>query len=332
MKVKSQKESPAKCFSEGLELGQGSPHWTAAEPSPASLIRLGSKLPQYRIPFDFTRFDALSCCPVNHTASSPQQNAVAIIPARYASTRLPGKPLLKIAGRPMILHVVERALAARNVSRAIVATDDKRILETVHGGGFEAVMTRADHASGSDRLAEVAETLADADIIVNLQGDEPLISPRTIECAVTELANHAEAQIVTTSEEITSAADVLSVDVVKVVTDSSGRALYFSRSPIPFPGDAIRKYGTLVAALELEPTLLVHFRKHTGLYVYRRAFLLEYTRWPRSELECTESLEQLRALERGVTIRVIEASSPSISVDTEQDLERVKKILETNGQ
>lgn len=231
----------------------------------------------------------------------------------------------------MILHVVERALAARNIARAIVATDDRRILETVRAAGFDAVMTRGDHASGSDRLAEVAATLDDADIIVNLQGDEPLISPQTIETAVSELLRYPDAQIVTTYEEITSAADVLSVDVVKVVTDSAGRALYFSRSPVPFPADAVRKYGTLVAALEIEPTLLVHFRKHTGLYVYRRAFLLEYTRWPRSELECTESLEQLRALERGVTIRVVEARSPSIGVDTEQDLERVRKILERNG-
>lgn len=230
----------------------------------------------------------------------------------------------------MILHVVERALAARNVTRAIVATDDLRILEAVQAAGFDAVMTRSDHASGSDRLAEAAAALDETDIIVNLQGDEPLVSPLTIETAVAELLAHPEAQIVTTSEEITNAEDVLSVDVVKVVVDAGGRALYFSRSPIPFPGDAVRKYGTLVAALELDPDLLSRFRKHTGLYVYRRSFLLEYARWPQSELERMESLEQLRALERGVTIRVIEASSPSIGVDTEQDLERVKKILETD--
>ena len=229
----------------------------------------------------------------------------------------------------MILHVLERALAARNITRAICATDDRRILDAVLSAGFEAVMTRPDHASGSDRLAEVAATLDDdVEMIVNLQGDEPLISPRTIERAVEELSNDSAAEIATTSEEITEAADVLSADVVKVVTDLSGRALYFSRSPIPFPRDAVRLYGTLLAALEIEPQLLATFRKHTGLYVYRRTFLLEYARWPQSTLEHMEALEQLRALERGVKIKVIEADTPSIGVDTGNDLERVRKILE----
>ena len=228
----------------------------------------------------------------------------------------------------MILHVVERALAARNVCRAVVATDDARILDAVVAAGFEAVMTRADHASGSDRLAEVAAGLDDADLIVNLQGDEPLVSPLTVERAVAELARDGEAQIVTTSEAITDAADVLSPDVVKVVTDASGRALYFSRSPVPYPRDAVRRHGTLAAALAAEPALLQTVRKHTGLYVYRRAFLLKYAGWPQSTLERAESLEQLRALERGAVIKVVEADSPSIGVDTEQDLERVRKILE----
>lgn len=229
----------------------------------------------------------------------------------------------------MILHVMERALAAGNVARAICATDDQRILEAVLAAGFEAVMTRSDHASGSDRLAEVAATLDDSiGVIVNLQGDEPLISPRTIERAVEELLNDDDAQIATVSEEIAEAADVLSADVVKVVTDLAGRALYFSRSPIPFPRDAVRLYGTLLAALEIEPQLLATFRKHTGLYVYRRSFLLEYTRWPQSLLERMETLEQLRALERGAKIKVIAAERPSIGVDTEHDLERVRKIVE----
>jgi len=267
---------------------------------------------------------------VNHTALTPQHYAVAIIPARYASTRLPGKPLLEISGRPMILHVLERALSARNVGRAIVATDDERILTAVKAAGFEAVMTRADHPSGSDRLSEVAAALTGVEVIVNLQGDEPLISPQTIERAVDELLKDDAAQVVTTSETITDASDVLSPDVVKVVADASGRALYFSRSPIPFPRDAVRRYGTLAAALAGEPALLASFRKHTGLYVYRRSFLLEYTRWPQSGLERLEALEQLRALERGAVIKVIEAHTPSIGVDTEQDLERVRKILEAS--
>lgn len=228
----------------------------------------------------------------------------------------------------MILHVLERALSARNITRAIVATDDERILDAVCSAGFEAQMTSKDHASGSDRLAEVAATLDETEVIVNLQGDEPLISPRTIERAVDELLKDEDAQVVTTSEAIRDAADVLSVDVVKVVTDASGHALYFSRSPIPFPRDMVRRYGTLLAALEIEPDSLTRFRKHTGLYVYRRAFLLEYTRWPQSELERAESLEQLRILERGIPIRVIEADTPSVGVDTLQDLERVRKMIE----
>ncbi|HVG33834.1 MAG TPA: 3-deoxy-manno-octulosonate cytidylyltransferase [Pyrinomonadaceae bacterium] len=264
---------------------------------------------------------------MNHTVSDHQPKAVAIIPARYASTRLPGKPLLDLAGRPMIVHVVERALAARNVARALVATDDERIAEAVRAAGFEAVMTRADHASGSDRLAEVAAALDDADVIVNVQGDEPLISPQTIERAVDELVNDEEAQIVTTCERIERAADVLSPDVVKVVMDAGGRALYFSRQAIPYPRDAVCRFGSLEAALASEPRLLERFRKHTGLYAYRRAFLLEYTGWPRSPLEMAEELEQLRALERGVTIRVIETTEPSIGVDTMEDLERVRALL-----
>ena len=227
----------------------------------------------------------------------------------------------------MILHVLERALSARNVARAICATDDQRVLDAVLSAGFEAVMTRADHASGSDRLAEVAATLDDAEMIVNLQGDEPLISPQTIERAVDELLKDETVQIVTTSEEIAEAADVLSADVVKVVMDAGGRALYFSRQAIPYPRDAVRRFGSLEAALEGEPRLLERFRKHTGLYAYRRAFLLEYAGWPRSPLEIAEELEQLRALERGVAIRVFETAEPSIGVDTMEDLERVRTLV-----
>ncbi|MCA1557297.1 MAG: 3-deoxy-manno-octulosonate cytidylyltransferase [Acidobacteria bacterium] len=268
------------------------------------------------------------CSPVSYTASTSQPQAVAIIPARYSSTRLPGKPLLEILGRPMILWVVERALAARNVARAIVATDDQRILDAVCAAGFEAMMTSPTHQSGSDRLAEVAGNLDEADVIINVQGDEPLISPRTIERAVDELINADEAQIVTICEPLTNAADALSPDVVKVVVDRGGRALYFSRAAIPYPREAVRRHGTLAAALEMEPQLLKLFRKHTGLYAYRRAFLLEYAGWPQGELELVEALEQLRAMERGVTIQVVEAFEPSIGVDTQEDLERVRALFE----
>lgn len=226
----------------------------------------------------------------------------------------------------MICWVVERALDARNVDRVIVATDDQRIVDAVRFVGCEAVMTRCDHASGTDRLAEVAETL-DADLIVNLQGDEPLISSQTIERAI-EASDDESFGIVTMWEAIETVADVLNPDVVKIVVDGLGRALYFSRSPVPYPREAVRKHVTLESALRNEPGLLGQFRKHTGLYVYRKPLLLEFARWPQSPLEKIESLEQLRALERGVKIKAIEASAPSIGVDTREDLERVRASLQ----
>ena len=237
----------------------------------------------------------------------------------------------------MICWVVERALAARNVARAIVATDDERILATVKSAGYEAVMTRADHRSGTDRIAEVAASLADVDIIVNVQGDEPLISPLTIECAVQELGEGAkgnvegtsddEIGIVTIWEPMESAAEVLNPDVVKVVVDDHERAIYFSRAPVPYPRDAVRAHGSIETALENEPSLLNAFRKHTGLYVYRRDVLLEFAQWPVSKLERLESLEQLRALEHGVKIKAIKASTSSVGVDTIEDLERVRNLV-----
>ena len=238
----------------------------------------------------------------------------------------------------MICWVVERTLAARNVSGAIVATDDQRIIEAVKSAGYEAVMTGAHHQSGTDRIAEVAASLEDADIIVNVQGDEPLISPLTIERAVDALGEvenwgkgareNDRVGIVTTWESMESAADVLNPDVVKVVVDDRERAIYFSRSPVPYPREAARKHGSMEAAIMNEPGLLTTFRKHTGLYVYRRDVLLEFAKWPQSELERLESLEQLRALEHGVEIKAIKASANSIGVDTIADLERVRRLVE----
>ena len=229
----------------------------------------------------------------------------------------------------MILHTVERAVRASSVGRVIVATDDERIHRAVTEAGYESCMTSNSHRTGTDRLAEVARTLEEIEIIVNVQADEPLIAPETIDRAIAALVANPEAQMATTSEEIMEAADVLSPDVVKVVADERGRALYFSRSPIPFPRELVRHYGALHVALELDPSALSLFRKHTGLYVYRRGFLLEYLGWQPSTLEETESLEQLRALARGATIQVVEASAPSIGVDTEADLERVRALLES---
>ena len=267
------------------------------------------------------------CNPVNPTGSNSKQVAAAVIPARYDSTRLPGKPLLSIAGKALVLWVAERASAAQTVSRVIVATDDRSIYESVSSAGLEARMTRDDHQSGTDRVAEVARSL-NAEVIVNVQGDEPLIDPATIDCAVSALIADESAQMATTCEPISDLNDVLNPAVVKVTIDNDGYAKSFSRNPIPFPYEAVQQYGSIEAALGAEPALLFSFTKHTGLYVYRRAFLLEFASWPQSESERKESLEQLRALDRGVKIKVIEAASPSIGVDTFDDLERLRAILE----
>ena len=274
----------------------------------------------------------LSCTPVNQTGDNPQQSSnkktVAIIPARFASTRLPGKALIEIAGKPMVCWVAERARAARNVDHVIVATDSQEIVDAVTSRGFEAMLTDVNHASGTDRVAEVAATMPDAEIIVNVQGDEPLISPETIEKAVAtmaaEIAKPDGAGIVTTWEPIESLEELLNFDLVKVVIDEDDNAVYFSRSPIPFPRDAAKRHGGPHEALYAEPELFKLFRKHTGLYVYRRDVLLDFTRWPQSRLEKIEALEQLRALAHGVKIKVVEACSTSIGVDTAEDLELLK--------
>jgi 3-deoxy-manno-octulosonate cytidylyltransferase (CMP-KDO synthetase) len=268
---------------------------------------------------------------VNHTGTNPQTNTVAIIPARLASTRLPGKALLEIDGKPMICWVAERALEAKNVSRVIVATDSQQIFDAVTNAGFEGAMTSPNHASGTDRIAEVAANLDDAQIIVNLQGDEPLISPETIDRAVDQMKEEIESSsgvgIVSTWEPIAGLGELLTWSVVKVVSGDDDIALYFSRSPVPFPRDATVEHGDPNLALELKPSLIGNFRKHTGLYVYRRDILLQFTKWPPTRLEQFEGLEQIRALEHGVKIRVIEAHGTSIGVDTEEDLERVRQLV-----
>ena len=272
---------------------------------------------------------------MNHTGSIPQNNphrtTVVVIPARLGSTRLAAKALLDIAGKPMVCWVAERAKAAKNVDQVIVATDSSRILDVVGSLGIDAVLTSEFHASGTDRIAEVARSLPSAEIVVNLQGDEPLISPETIERAVDRM--HAEflladgAGIVTTWEPIEDFNDLTNIDLVKVAVGDQEQALYFSRSPIPCPRDVIKKYGELWPAFKNEPELLKLFRKHTGLYVYRRNVLLEFTSWPQTKLEQLEALEQLRAMEHGVLIRVIQASSSSIGVDTREDLQRVRELI-----
>lgn len=269
---------------------------------------------------------------MNHTDRNPpnlpKKQAIAIIPARYDSVRLPGKALLEIAGKPMICWVVERVRAARSIERVIVATDDERVFQAVAAAGGEAVMTSSSHTSGTDRIAEVATAIKNAEIIVNVQGDEPMISSATIDIAVERLTGDIEAGIVTTWEQIEDPSDVVNPNVVKILVDDHDRALYFSRSPVPYPRDAVRRHGGLEAAMREDPSCLSGFKKHTGMYVYRRNVLLEFAAWPQSALERTESLEQLRALANGVTIKAIQATTPSIGVDTAADLARVRAMMQ----
>ena len=263
--------------------------------------------------------------------------------------------LCDIAGKPLVVRTLEQAKAAKSVSRVIVATDDRRIFDAVINAGHEAVMTSAEHNSGSDRVAEVAETLPEGSIIVNVQGDEPLIEPETIDRAVCAIAEPLNAErgmrnaeslnsergtrnvefdvpdIVTVYERMSSREEVLDPNIVKIVTNDVGRALYFSRSPMPFPRDAALRYGgDPNAALQNEPELFSIYQKHTGLYVYRREYLLEFTKMPQTRLEKIEMLEQLRALENGANIKVVEAAGRSIAVDTEEYLAKVRGFFQ-NG-
>jgi 3-deoxy-manno-octulosonate cytidylyltransferase (CMP-KDO synthetase) len=245
----------------------------------------------------------------------------AVIPARYASTRFPGKPLVDILGKPMIQWVYERTALSTSVDRVIVATDDERIAAVVRSFGGEVCMTRADHPTGTDRLAEVAAGI-ETDLVVNVQGDEPLIAPAMIDAAVAPLLADAAIVMGTLKTAITSVEEFLNPNVVKVVTDRAGFALYFSRAPIPYSRD-------FADSLE-ERFAEVGAFKHIGLYVYRREFLLGYPRLPATPLENLEKLEQLRALEQGYRIMVAETAATSQGVDTPEDLEKVRSLLRSS--
>ena len=234
--------------------------------------------------------------------------------------------LLELAGKPLILHTLEQTKKAGNVARVIVATDDEQIFQVVHASGNEAVMTRSDYQSGSDRIAEVALGLPENSIIVNVQGDEPLISPRTIEKTVDAIVNDATVDISTASEKFENYEDLLNPNVVKAVTDVYGFALYFSRAPIPFPREAVMKHGNLEGISDL--SVLSTYKKHVGIYAYCREYLLKFTQMEQTILEKTEMLEQLRALENGARIKVVEVNESSIGVDTQEDFDRVYGILE----
>jgi 3-deoxy-D-manno-octulosonate cytidylyltransferase len=245
--------------------------------------------------------------------SPDPKGVLAVIPARYASARFPGKPLAQIAGKPMIQHVVERLREASKISRIVVATEDPRIQDAVTSFGAEAILTRADHRTGTDRVAEVAVHIP-AEIYVNVQGDEPLIDPDTVDAVVQSMLDDLSAQIGTPCSPITIPNEIMDPNVVKVVRDFDGNALYFSRAPIPW----VRDTGAKVDAR--------HW-KHIGVYGYRRDALLEFPTLPPGELERIEQLEQLRWLENAFHIAVVETEYDAISVDVPADVERVEKLL-----
>jgi 3-deoxy-manno-octulosonate cytidylyltransferase (CMP-KDO synthetase) len=250
---------------------------------------------------------------------------VAIIPARYGSTRLPGKPLSDIHGKTLIQRVHERVMDARSLDRVLVATDDERIARAVRGFGGEAVMTSSRHPTGTDRLAEAAETV-EADVFVNVQGDEPFLDPAGIDSAVRALLEDPTLPLSTLSLPLPDAAEMLRPSVVKVVTNLRGEALYFSRSPLPFV--RLAEGGDLRAAAEAAVRRGLA-RKHVGLYAYRRDALLRLAALPPSPLEEAEGLEQLRALHHGLRIRVVPlAGEQGPAVDTPEDLERVRALLD----
>jgi len=235
-----------------------------------------------------------------------------VIPARFASTRFPGKVLALLSSKTVLQHVYERACQPRYLSSVIVATDDKRVYEAAKSFGARVRMTRADHASGTDRVAEVAST-GQADVVVNIQGDEPLIDPAAIDAAILPVVHDRQVVMATLKKKIEDPREIADPNVVKVVSNHAGDAIYFSRCAIPY---ARERSGA--------------WFKHIGLYAYRRDFLLGYSRLPVGPLERSERLEQLRALENGFPIRVIETDYESLSVDTPEDLERVSRLFEAS--
>ncbi len=247
---------------------------------------------------------------------------IAVIPARYASTRFPGKALVDIKGKSMVQRVYERTRLSKLINRVIVATDDDRILAAVKSFGGEAMMTSPNHATGTDRIAEVAMSL-DCELVVNVQGDEPLIRPEMIDQAIRPLIDDPSIPMGTLCRKIEDRDEAFDPNVVKVVFDKKGFALYFSRAPIPWDRDAWASTSSW-KELSLHGSLY----KHIGLYVYRREFLLNYARMPRTPLEAAEKLEQLRALEHGHRIKTVVTQHDSFGVDIPDDLSKILKQLE----
>jgi 3-deoxy-manno-octulosonate cytidylyltransferase (CMP-KDO synthetase) len=242
---------------------------------------------------------------------------VIVIPARYGATRLPGKPLVPIAGIPMIQRVYERAKLSKLATSVIVATDDDRIMKAVEAFGGQARMTRSEHRTGTERVAEVAAHMAqmEGQVFVNVQGDEPLLNPKVVDAAIQALLEEPAAAVATVATPIKVPADIMDPNVVKTVLDFEDNALYFSRAPIPWLRDAASR-------------MEVRHLKHLGLYVFQRDALLEYPTLPQGTLEKIEQLEQLRWLENGWKIRVAEVEHDSVSVDVPEDVAKVEKLLQ----
>lgn len=250
---------------------------------------------------------------------------IAVIPARYASQRFPGKALALISGKPMIVRVLERVSRARGISRVLVATDDERIGHAVREAGGEAVMTRAEHTSGTERMAEVAQTHV-APLYLNVQGDEPLVEPASLEELIgvmeAEAGRASDPGVATLATPLRDPVDALDPRVVKVVVDLAGNALYFSRSPIPHTRDAPGS-GVVAEGARSRPSLW----KHLGVYLYRRDVLMAFPKLPPGRLERLEVLEQLRLLEHGYKIRVVETPHDTVPVDVPGDVARVEAVL-----
>jgi 3-deoxy-manno-octulosonate cytidylyltransferase (CMP-KDO synthetase) len=246
--------------------------------------------------------------------SLAKPEVVIVIPARFGSTRLPGKPLVSLAGKPMIQRVYERAKLASQADRVIVATDDERIVKAVESFGGAACMTRPEHRTGTARVAEVAAH-EKGDVFVNVQGDEPLLDPVAVDAAINALLEEPAAAIATVATPIKTPADIMDPNVVKTVLDFDNNGMYFSRAPIPWVRDTASK-------------IQVRHLKHLGLYVFQRDALLEYPTLPQGELERIEQLEQLRWLENGWKIRVAEVEHDAVSVDVPEDVARVEKLLQ----
>lgn len=256
-------------------------------------------------------------------------SAVGVIPARYGSSRLPGKPLADLQGKPLLYYVYSRARRAQTLGRVLIATDDQRILDAAGAFGAEVAMTSSSHRSGTDRIGEVVESI-DAEIVVNIQGDEPLIDFAAIDCAVNLLADDPDADMATLKAPIRNAEELWNPNIVKVITDQRGYAVYFSRAPIPYVRRKAMSGAELKAVVEQEPEMLRHFWRHVGLYAYRKSFLLRLIRWEPSPLEVLEDLEQLRAMEHGAKIKVGETNTGMIGIDTPEDLERIRELVKNN--